>query len=162
MRTTRSIHIINILAATTVLGCTGSAQAQQLTPTTPERPASKDCNGLSTQEQRTPLLQDDRIVRVRQLSVRRGKAMLWQTEGAEIYLNAQRGETAAWIERRARCQASASATHTARAHDPLAVASAKIRVVRAGTTFAVSIRSSDRSDGREIWRRAAKLSRAID
>ncbi|MBK6847049.1 MAG: hypothetical protein IPG96_05695 [Proteobacteria bacterium] len=134
---------------------TGVPEPQR--PTGPKTAAA--CAGLAEHERATPLLARENIVAVRKLEERRGKQMLWQLDGAEIYLRAQRDTSRAWIARVARCQMGAP-DPTRSAHDPLAVAGAELKVLSADTAYVLQITTADPGQAREILRRAQALAPA--
>jgi len=84
--------------------------------------------------------------------------------GAKMYLHAEKGMTKEYLNRVATCHARTSdASEYTYARDPLRVEGKKdIRVYSAGDAFVISVTSEDKATGREIWKRAEELSRAVD
>ncbi|MBK8480542.1 MAG: hypothetical protein IPL40_05145 [Proteobacteria bacterium] len=159
MQARSSSWAVTLVGAAVLLACAGTTRAQGAGLRDEPNADVGACAGLSEQERRTPLLDSSAVVQADQVTMRRGKQMLWQTDGAELSLRAGRGDTAAWIERLARCQLSAP-EYLSDANSPLAVAGAEARVFRAGSTLVLRITAKDMWVGREIWRRAAGLARS--
>lgn len=78
-------------------------------------------------------------------------------EGAEIYIPAEPGINEAYLERALSCYA-ASASGSGQAHDLLSTEGIRsISARESGQTFRVSIRGTDQTTGKEIWKRAQAL-----
>lgn len=141
-----------------LLACTAATGVPE-----PQRPTGPTtggaCAGLTDHERRTPLLAREDIVAVRKLEERRGKQMYWQLDGAEVYLRTERDLGRARVARVARCQMS-NPDPTRRAHDPLAVAGAQLKVLSADTAYVLQITAADPEQAREILRRAQALAPA--
>lgn len=127
-----------------------------LTLMMPSADASDEaCRGTDAEAQ-TSILKSREILGIRELGARRGKQMRWATDGVELFLAPKRGDSAAFLGRIARCQASASVSTNART-ELLSLPGAQVSVREHPDTFGLRITSKDR----KVARRALELARKL-
>jgi hypothetical protein len=139
-------------------GC-ATTRAETPSPAVARQRAATACDALPEAEQSASLFGDTLAVAdTRPVIVRRGKQMDHRTLGADVYVEAERGLTAPYLHRVARCQIARYEADLAESErDPLAVAGAQVEVRPRGPGFVLRITAEARSAGRAIAERAARL-----
>jgi hypothetical protein len=138
-------------------GC-ATARAERPSSAVATARAESACEAVPQAEQSAPLFDGVTVADARPIVVRRGKQMDHRTLGAEVYVAAERGLTAPYLHRVARCQIARYQADLAESErDPLAVAGAEVEVRPRGPGFVVRITAEARSAGRAIAERAAAL-----
>ena len=84
--------------------------------------------------------------------------------GAKMYLYAEKGVTAGYLQRAALCHANATEPEYEYESDPLRVEGdiKSLRVYSLGNSFVIAVTSKDNATGREIWRRAQTVAQETD
>ena len=146
------------LFACVALGC-ASQTTRVMTAQEQEQTA---CSAVSAQDRdRNPFANPELLEGVTESMAmeRGGKLALHRLAGAEIMMRATPGATGPWLTRVLRCHAARHVTTVLsdRDVDPLAVGRPHIIVSERQVGFAITIRSDDDHDAREILRRAQRL-----
>jgi hypothetical protein len=149
------MRICNICAVglVAVLGACASGQAPS------PRHATADCTGLGNDATVTSLYSPGKIRRIEPIYRRQFIARAIQpvyVAGAKLYVSAERGITAPYLERVLSCHArSGSLTH---ASDPLrAPGITDVDVAANGPMLRIEVTGLNRAAGKDIWRRTRTL-----
>jgi hypothetical protein len=140
---------------TSLLGCAHTQTSNQ------PQLATAQCGELSTSERefaRNEAL--PRVERVEPYKLRdmraRATQQLTYTAGARLYVPAQQGWNAPYLERVLSCHAAASENGSA--NDPFQVAGvSNVNVDTHGSRYVITIAGQSREAGRNIWQRAESL-----
>lgn len=147
-----------MIAATGLISLLGCAHAQS---SHARQLATAQCGELSAADRefaRAEALPRVERVEPYQLHDMRARAtqQLTYTAGARLYVPAQKGWSAPYLERVLSCHAAA--TDAGRANDPFQVAGVSdIDVARLGTRYVITISGQTREAGHQIWHRAEAL-----
>ncbi len=154
----RSILAIAIALAGVSITSPAPAHANPSARSASARVASA-CAGLSEDEVAQPLFGGRLdVVRSRALRTSGAKAVEPRKLGVELFVRAEPGLTARYLERLATCHVARYEASLASSHvDPLAVSGVEVRVRESGTGFVVQIASERRSTANAVLERATAL-----
>lgn len=147
-----------VMAALAVVfaGCAGAAAQQPRT----ELATAGQCSGLDDIDQQVAELYANKISKVEPIHRTQFVARAIQPRyvaGAQLTVPAERGMTAAYLERTLSCHAAAR-TDAAHPNDPLRVEGVEdIDVEARGPSFRIAVTGLDRAAGKAIWQRARAL-----
>jgi hypothetical protein len=147
-----------MIAAAGLTGLLGCAHSQA---STPQRLATARCGELSAADRElarsVALPRVDHVEPYKRHDMRtRATQQLTYTAGARLYVPAQQGWSAPYLERVLSCHAAAS--DAGHANDPLQVAGvSNIDVDAHGSRYVITVAGDTREAGRQIWQRAETL-----
>jgi hypothetical protein len=129
---------------------------------TPEERAAAACEGVADDESRKGLFpyRED-IERVEPYKVEVSSKEPARLAGATLYLRAEPGVTAEWLERVLACHLSHRIPCPDGDRCPLEVGPLRVDARSAGPTFVVDVRARDPEAARETLRRARALARPV-
>lgn len=146
--------------ALALAGCAGGPQSAGTTAVSVSSASSASCHRMSDLDQQVAEVYDvSRVRRVAPVYRTQFLARAIQPRyiaGAELYLDAERGVSQAYLQRVLACHAAVgSAAHP---NDPLRAPDVRnVQVRTEGARFVVSVSGADRAAGRQIWQKAEAL-----
>lgn len=154
-------------ALASTMGCAttaGGSSAGAMSLAEAAQIADQDCPGIPAKERELGILAyRDAIGGTQPLkeSSQVGKVKFFHDRGVVIFVRAQPGMTAPWLDRVASCHIALAAAGRgvsgAGANDPLLVPGATVRVEEAATGYLVSVRVPGDDAASEVMRRAQAL-----
>jgi hypothetical protein len=144
----------NLILIAALTGCAGAQQTSHM------QASATDCRTLSDADRELANVETlQRVSSVEPYKRRdlrtRATQQLTYTAGARLYVPAQQGWSAPYLQRVLACHAaSGNASH---ANDPFDVQGSRISVVPRGTRYEITIAGNTREAGQQIWQRAQAL-----